>query len=164
MNIEVPHIPLEKEGVLERLLAPVIVSNPFKVLTRLTANAEVPVVAMVPDDSMVRPCVNVRKTQPGMNASFYTLRDVTWHGLNGILRTIPVVGDCLGRSGRSVWQWPHPVLALTFIKCLVCSVAYWGLQMWPAAVVQLGCIHLDPAPDATGSTATPRSASSSETC
>ena len=70
MNIEVPHIPLEKEGVLERLLAPVIVSNPFKVLTRLTANAEVPVVAMVPDDSMVRPCVNVRKTQPGMNASF----------------------------------------------------------------------------------------------
>ena len=49
MNIEVPHIPLEKKGILERLLAPVIVSNPFPVLTGLTADAEVPVFAMVPE-------------------------------------------------------------------------------------------------------------------
>jgi hypothetical protein len=49
MNIDVPHIALEKEGVLERLLAPVIVSNPFPVLTGLTSNAEVPVVTMVPE-------------------------------------------------------------------------------------------------------------------
>jgi hypothetical protein len=49
MNIKVHHIPLEKEGVLERLLAPVIVSNPFPVLTGLTSNAQVPVITMVPE-------------------------------------------------------------------------------------------------------------------
>jgi hypothetical protein len=49
MNIKVHHIPLEKEGVLERLLAPVIVSDPFPVLTGLTSNAEVPVVVMIPE-------------------------------------------------------------------------------------------------------------------
>ena len=47
MDIDVPHVPLEKEGVLERLLAPVVVSNPLPVLTRFAANAQVPVVAMV---------------------------------------------------------------------------------------------------------------------
>jgi hypothetical protein len=47
MNIEVPHIPLEKEVVLERLLAPVLVSNPLPVLSSLAANAEVPVVSVV---------------------------------------------------------------------------------------------------------------------
>ena len=53
MNIEVSHIPLEKEGVLERLLAPVVVSNPFPVLTGFTANAEVPIVFMVPEADVV---------------------------------------------------------------------------------------------------------------
>jgi hypothetical protein len=47
MNIEVHHIALEKESVLVRLLAPVIVPDPFKVLPSLTSNAQVPVVAIV---------------------------------------------------------------------------------------------------------------------
>jgi hypothetical protein len=39
-----------------------------------------------------------------------------------------------------------------------------GLQIWAAALVQLRCIGLHPAPDAAGSTSTPRSAKSSATC
>ena len=42
------HIPLEKESVLERLLAPVIVPDPLPVLPGLASNTQVPVVAMVP--------------------------------------------------------------------------------------------------------------------
>ena len=49
MDIDVRHVPLEEESVLDRLLAPVVVSNPFPVLTGLTANAEVPVFAMIPE-------------------------------------------------------------------------------------------------------------------
>jgi hypothetical protein len=47
MNIEVHHIPLEKEAVPERLLAPVVVPYPLPVFSNLTSNAQVPVVAMV---------------------------------------------------------------------------------------------------------------------
>ena len=49
MDIDVRHVPLEEESVLDRLLAPVVVSNPFPVLTGLTANAEVPIVPMIPE-------------------------------------------------------------------------------------------------------------------
>jgi hypothetical protein len=48
MNIEVRHIPLEKEGVLDRLLTPVLIPDPLKVLPNLTSNTQVPVVAVVP--------------------------------------------------------------------------------------------------------------------
>ena len=48
VNIGVTHIPLQEESVLERVLAPVIVADPFKVLPGLTSNAQIPVVAMVP--------------------------------------------------------------------------------------------------------------------
>ena len=64
MNVDVPHIPLEKEGVLERLLAPVIVSNPFPVLTGLTSNAQVPVIAMVPEADVLGAII--RKFSPGL--------------------------------------------------------------------------------------------------
>jgi hypothetical protein len=47
MNIGVHHIPLKKERVLERLLAPVIVPDPLEVLPNLAAEANVPVVSMV---------------------------------------------------------------------------------------------------------------------
>jgi len=48
MNIGVRHIPLEKESVLDRLLAPVIVPDPLEVLPGPASKAYVPVVAMVP--------------------------------------------------------------------------------------------------------------------
>jgi hypothetical protein len=48
VDIEVHHIALKKESVLERVLPPVIVADPFKVLSSLTSNAQVPVIAMVP--------------------------------------------------------------------------------------------------------------------
>jgi hypothetical protein len=48
MNIGVSHIPLEKESVLDRLLAPVIVPDPLEVLPNPASNAYVPVVEMVP--------------------------------------------------------------------------------------------------------------------
>ena len=44
MNIGVRHISLEKESVLERVLAPVIIPDPLPVLPRLTSNAQVPVI------------------------------------------------------------------------------------------------------------------------
>jgi hypothetical protein len=47
MNIGVRHIPLEEEGVLDRLLAPVIVADPLKVLPNLASEADVPVVLIV---------------------------------------------------------------------------------------------------------------------
>ena len=47
MNIGVRHIPLEKESVLDRLLAPVIVPDPLEVLPSPASNAYVPVVEMV---------------------------------------------------------------------------------------------------------------------
>jgi hypothetical protein len=53
VEVDVQHVPLEEESVLERLLAPVVVSNPFPVLTGLTANAEVPVVTMVPEGDVL---------------------------------------------------------------------------------------------------------------
>src|SRR5262245_41893866 len=49
MNIGVRHISLEKESVLERVLAPVIIPDPLPVLPRLTSNAQVPVIAFVPE-------------------------------------------------------------------------------------------------------------------
>jgi hypothetical protein len=49
MNIGVRHVPLEKESVLDGLLAPVIVSDPLEVLSSPASKTYVPVVAIVPE-------------------------------------------------------------------------------------------------------------------
>jgi hypothetical protein len=49
MNIGVTHIPLEKESILDGLLAPVIVPDPLEVLSSPGSKTYVPVVAIVPE-------------------------------------------------------------------------------------------------------------------
>ena len=48
MKIGMHHVALEKESILERVLAPVIVADPLPVLPGLASNTQVPVIAMVP--------------------------------------------------------------------------------------------------------------------
>ena len=48
MNVGVHHVPLEKESVLERLQAPVIVPDPLEVLPSPGSKAYVPVIEMFP--------------------------------------------------------------------------------------------------------------------
>ena len=48
MKIGMHHVALEKESILERVLAPVIVPDPLPVLPGLASNTQVPVIAMVP--------------------------------------------------------------------------------------------------------------------
>jgi hypothetical protein len=48
MHIDVRHIPLEKESVLDRLLTPVIISDPLPGFSNLASNACIPVIDVVP--------------------------------------------------------------------------------------------------------------------
>jgi len=49
MDIDVRHVPLEEESVLDRLLAPVVIPYPLKGFPNLASDAQVPVVPMIPE-------------------------------------------------------------------------------------------------------------------
>jgi hypothetical protein len=49
MDIDVRHVPLEEESVLDRLLAPVVIPDSLKGFPNLASKTQVPVVPMIPE-------------------------------------------------------------------------------------------------------------------
>src|SRR6266481_8844034 len=114
MNIGVRHVPLEKEGVLERLRAPLIVPDPLPDLPGLTSNAQVPVVAMVPQAYVLDPIPEVLPERgvpqptPVLVRRHNFVISIGDHGAGTPARTNPISADlAMGRQhfhDENEWQ------------------------------------------------------------